>query len=121
MPTVSLKDPFRICGIVLLLFAAVSCGKKETVPPAVASESTAAASDAKGAAPAPPAPGKVDSPASSEAEAIITQRTIDYAKGVIARKQYRQAREAIQQLETRPLTPDQRKAVDELKVQIPPG
>ena len=94
-----------------MLFACVSCGKK-------ASDGTAPKSRAESA---PATPGKADSPVPSEAEAIITQRTIDYAKGLITRKEHQQAREALRQLEARPLTPAQRKAVDDLKAQIPPG
>jgi hypothetical protein len=103
-----LKRLLTIFGVCALLFACLSCGKKESgapTPPSNAESGT----------------GKAESPAPSEAEAIITQRSIDYAKGLVGRKEYQQAREALQQIEARPLTAAQRKAVDDLKAQIPPG
>jgi len=102
----------------------VGCAKKETnsqiqpqsAPPQAAS--TAPASPAP-TSPSTPVPAPTGAPDSYEA--AVTARSIDYLKGQIARKDWPKARRALGQVESRPLTPEQRQYVNSLKAQLPPG
>jgi len=67
----------------------------------------------------PPSADTTDQVAISEDYKNITDRSIDYLKGLVARKEYQPAREALKTLESRTLTPAQRKTVNDLKAQIP--
>jgi hypothetical protein len=51
----------------------------------------------------------------------VTQRSIDFLKTRVTRKDWQTAREALKQLEKRPLTPQQQQEVNSLKALVPPG
>jgi hypothetical protein len=103
---------------------ALGCKKKETnsqfpppsAPPQAASTAPASPdpNPPSTAAPAPPA-------APDSYESAVTARSIDYLKGQIARKDWPKAQRALGQVESRPLTPEQRQYVNSLKAQLPPG
>ena len=102
-----------ICAAACLL----GCGKKQ---PPQGPSSQPAQPQPSAAAPAPPNPTAATpaAPAASY-DATVTARSIDYFKGQIARKNWAQARQALIQIEGRPLTPEQRQYVDSLKAQLP--
>ena len=84
---------------------AISCGKKEFASGPV-NEAKPAATNNPSATP-------------SERDMVISERSIDYVQGLITRKQFQQASEALKQVEARPLTAAQRQRVEELKARIP--
>jgi len=98
----------------------VGCGKKETNSQI---QPQSAPPQAASTAPASPAPTSPSAPAGApdSYEAAVTARSIDYLKGQIARKDWPKARRALGQVESRPLTPEQRQYVNSLKAQLPPG
>ena len=51
----------------------------------------------------------------------VTQRSIDFLKTRVARKDWAMARQALKQLEKLPLTPQQQQEVDSLKAVVPSG
>jgi outer membrane PBP1 activator LpoA protein len=51
----------------------------------------------------------------------VTQRSIDFLKTRVGRKDWAMARKALEQLAKRTLTPQQQQEVDSLKAQVPPG
>ena len=100
-----------------LLFALAftsGCGKKtdtSATSPAIPTNSVEAA---PGATPGGDT-ARQQNPAMS-----VSQRSIDYLQGLIQRKQYPQARQALANLESQQLTPSQQQTVQKLKSQIPP-
>ena len=97
---------FVVCWTAVLL---IGCGKKgantKTVQP---QEAQADAEDAS-------------QPRLPTYDEQVTQRSIDFLKTRVARKDYQTAREAIKQLEKRPLTPQQQQEVNSLKALVPPS
>lgn len=68
----------------------------------------------------PPGTG-TQTPAPNEAEIVATHRLLDYLENLLQRKEFEQARRAIAELESRPMTPAQRQKLQQLKGQLPPG
>jgi hypothetical protein len=56
-----------------------------------------------------------------EVEEAIFIRSIDYIRGLTARKEYKKAQTAIRQLENQNLSSIQRQALSALKAEIPAG
>lgn len=55
----------------------------------------------------------------TEADIMAAQRTLDFVQGLLARKEYEQARQALAELQGRPMSPAQRQLVEHLKAQLP--
>src|SRR5215471_10817149 len=98
-------------GIVL-----IDCGKKkeaqQSSPPTSAAVSspptpTAAAAPAAETTAPPSAPNSDDS-----YDAVVTIRSIDYLQGLVIRKNWARAREALKQVQTRSLNAEQKRYVD---------
>jgi hypothetical protein len=102
----------------------LGCRKKETNPQTSSQSPPAQAASTPSAAPAPVPPSSPEAapPAAPDSyEAAVTARSIDHLKGQIVRKDWPKAQRALSQVESRPLTPQQRQYVDSLKAQLPPG
>jgi outer membrane PBP1 activator LpoA protein len=98
---------FAVCGTAVLLAA---CGKKGADPKAVQPQVAPAATAADSSQPPPP----------TYDEQVI-QRSIDFLKTRVVQKDWVAARDALKQIEKRPLTPQQQQEVNSLKALIPPG
>jgi hypothetical protein len=97
-----------VCGLsaALALACLAGCGKKEPQTP-VQQESGAVTNAAPNA------------PAGPSIEAVVFERTLTFAEGRLAQKDYQGAREALAPLETQNLTAAQRSKLNALKRQIP--
>ena len=91
----------------LLTCVVVGCGKKEETAPAL--PKPADASPAGGETAATP----------SQQDVVIAERSIEYIKGRLDQKDNQAARDALAQLEPKPMTPAQRQRVAALKAQLP--
>ncbi|MEJ5238322.1 MAG: hypothetical protein WHT82_08175 [Limisphaera sp.] len=97
---------WTLAGIAAGLLLA-ACRRESTPPPA--SETT-------------PAPAsETQTPTLSEADIVSNHRLLDYLENLMQRKEFDQARRAISELESRPMTPAQRQRLQQLKAQLPPG
>jgi predicted small lipoprotein YifL len=106
-----MSGSFRALVVVALALFLAGCGKKETppAPPAANGAPNTPGSPQNAAAAIPPE------------ETIANERSIDYLKGLIAKKLYPQAREMVQFIGSKRLTPAQQKAFNDLKAQVPPA
>jgi outer membrane PBP1 activator LpoA protein len=91
----------------------IGCGKKGASQNEKAVQPQAAAS-------APVDGGDTSPPPVATYDEQVTQRAIDFLKARVARKEWDTARDALKQLEKRPLTPQQQQEVDRLKALVPP-
>jgi hypothetical protein len=96
-----------ICVLIPLAFG---CGKNDESSPS-ATATTSATNPSAATAPAAPPP--------SEADIMISNRSLDYVEGLIERKEFQKAREALALAETRSLTAAQRQRANSLKAKIP--
>ncbi|GIX49914.1 MAG: hypothetical protein KatS3mg132_108 [Limisphaera sp.] len=108
------RGPVRRCPWVpaLIAVAALALGCNRESPPPPAPEPPAGTNTAP-TSPQPSAPV-------SEADAVAVQRLLDFLQSLVQRGQFDQARRAVAELENRPLTPDQRQRLQQLKAQLPP-
>lgn len=97
---------FAVCWTAVLF---LGCGKK--------------ASNTNTVQPQPPPADAADAsqPRLPTYDEQVTQRSIDFVKTQVARKNWQAAREGLKQLENRPLTPKQQQDVNNLKALVPPG
>lgn len=110
------------CLAAVLAIVLNGCGKKEgPPPPAPSAQETQTQAVPPANAPQQTAAPQQQQPAPTTYDAALTARSIDYLRGQIVQKDWSQARAALKQVESRPLSPEQRQYVDKLKAQIPPG
>jgi len=99
------------CPVLIAVAALIfGCNRESPPPPAPTPPSGTET------APAPAQPTEMV----SEADAVAAQRLLDFLQSLVQRGQFNQARRAVAELENRPLTPDQRQRLQQLKAQVPP-
>lgn len=109
------RGPVRRCpwapALIAVAVLALGCNRASPPPP---TPEPPAGTDTAPAAPTQP------SDTVSEADAVAAQRLLDFLQSLVQRGQFDQARRAVAELENRPLTPDQRQRLQQLKAQVPP-
>jgi outer membrane PBP1 activator LpoA protein len=109
-----MKFRFRLLGfsvlcVILALFA--GCGNESESP----SSDAVPASEPGAIQSAPPA-GSQSGPSAQE---IVSDRTIDYIQGLVERGAHDRARQALADLATKQLTPQQQRRVQALQAKLP--
>ena len=92
-----------------VLIIASSCGKKDAASTTTSTGTTSATNAGTPQATAAP----------SEAEIIVSTRSLDYVQGLIEHKDFQRAKDVLAQAEARPLTAAQRQRAQALKAQLP--
>jgi hypothetical protein len=105
---VSMKHKWCYLPLVFGVFISVAsgCGKSEATGSTATTNSIPVTNAGTVAAP-------------SEADIMISDRSIDYLQGLIEAKNFQKANEALQHAESRPLTAAQKQRVARLKAQLP--
>ena len=104
-------------GLCIAISLLTGCGKEEPAAPPEQVEAPTTAPQP--GAPQTPRVAQPAQPAAPTAESAVFDRTIAYAQGRIAQKDFNEARSVVSQLESQNLTAAQKSKVEALKRQIP--
>lgn len=114
-----IRHLFNLLMISSLVTLAAGCGKKDAAAPLSETKPAPEVPANNAAVQPPPSQAAPASTAPTSQDAIIAERGLAYLRGLVARKDYAQAREALKMFNGRTLTPAQQKTFNDLKAQVP--